>query len=313
MIFMNRRPAWHGYHRPVFADPPPFRRHLLDVGHGHRIDVQESGQPSGQVALVLHGGPGSGCSPLLRRFFDPQRWRIVCVDQRGAGRSLPRGSTAHNTTADLLADLRAVRTQLGIAQWVVVGGSWGATLAIAHALDAPDAVAALLLRAVFLARATDIDAFFAAQPGLPALDWRGLAAADAPAQAVLARAWWQREQVLAGAPASMPPQGDALAALIDRYRVQSHYLQHACWLDNPPLLARASALPRVPTLLLHGACDRVCPPEAAQALQARLPHALLGLVPGVGHDPSHPAMAAAMVQALSRYAEHAAWPTQAVP
>lgn len=313
MIFMNRRRCPLGYHPAVFSDPPPFRSHLFDVGQGHRLDVQESGRPDGIPVLVLHGGPGSGCSTLLRRFFDPQRWHIVCVDQRGAGRSVPRGETAHNTTADLLADLRVVRERLEMAQWLVVGGSWGATLAIAHALDAPDAVSGLLLRAVFLARTADIDAFFAARDGLPALAWRGFGGADDPTQAALAIDWWRREQILAGSPAGAPPQGETLAALVDRYRVQSHYLRHACWLDTPPLLDRAVALPRVPTLLLHGVDDRVCPPEGARALRARLPHSKLRLVPGAGHDPSHPAMAAATVEALTAYADYAAWPQPPAP
>ena len=308
MIFMNRRRCPLGYHPAVFSDPPPFRSHLFDVGLGHRLHVQESGCRDGIPALVLHGGPGSGCSPLLRRFFDPPRWRIVCVDQRGAGRSMPRGETAHNTTADLLADLRVVRERLEIAQWLVVGGSWGATLAIAHAHDAPDAVAGLLLRAVFLARRADIDAFFAARDGLPALAWRGFGDADDPTRAALAIDWWRREQTLTGSPAGAPPQGEALAALVDRYRVQSHYLRHACWLDTLPLLDRAAALPRVPTLLLHGADDRVCPPEGAMALCERVPQAALRLVPGAGHDPAHPAMAAAMVESLAAFADHAAWP-----
>ena len=297
----------------MFSDPPPFRSHLFDVGQGHRLDVQESGCRDGIPALVLHGGPGSGCSPLLRRFFDPQRWRIVCVDQRGAGRSTPRGETAHNTTADLLADLRVVRERLEIPQWLVVGGSWGATLAIAHTLDAPDAVAGLLLRAVFLARRSDIDAFFAARDGLPALAWCGFGDVDDPTRAALAMDWWRREQTLAGSPAGAPPHGEALAALVDRYRVQSHYLRHACWLDTPPLLDRAVALPRVPTLLLHGTHDQVCPLKGGMALCERVPHAALRLVPGAGHDPAHPAMAAAMVESLAAFADHAAWPKPPLP
>lgn len=289
----------------MFADQSPFRSHVFEVGHGHRLYVQESGCQDGIPALVLHGGPGSGCAPLLRRFFDPQRWRVVCVDQRGAGLSTPRGGTTHNTTTDLLADLRFVRERLEIAQWYIVGGSWGATLAIAHALDVPHAVAGMLLRAVFLARPSDIDAFFAAREGLPALAWRDFSDVDDPTRAALAIAWWRRERTLAGSPSDLPPEGDALAALVDRFRVQSHYLRHSCWLDTPPLLDRAVALPRVPTLLLHGAEDRICPPESASALHARIPHAAIHLVPGAGHDPAHPAMAAAMVQALASFADHA--------
>ena len=304
MIFMNRRRQPVRYHRPVYEDPPPFRSLALEVSQGHRLQVQLSGKPAGIPALVLHGGPGSGCSPLLRRFFDPARYCIVCVDQRGAGRSTPRGATAHNTTADLLDDLRALRELLGIGRWLVVGGSWGATLALAYALREPAAVLGLLLRATFLARASDIEAFFARPDGQPPLRWQEIDRATSSEAGAIALAWWRHEQSMSGspAPAPAPPAGAALEALVDRYRVQSHYLRHRCWLDEPPLLDRCAALPRVPTLLLHGSADRVCPPAGAAALHARVPHAGLRWVEGAGHDPAHPAMAAAMVEALDRFA-----------
>jgi proline iminopeptidase len=281
----------------VFGDPLPFATHALAVSHGHVLHVQESGRPDGVPALLLHGGPGSGMSPLLRRFFDPSRFRIVSVDQRGAGSSTPRGDTRHNTTALLLDDLQALRRHLGLARWLVVGGSWGATLALAHALREPDAVQALLLRAVFLARAADIEAFFAGSD----VDWRRIGAAS-PAQArAIAAAWWRHEQALSGA---SPRDEPDLDALVWRYRIQSHYLQHHCWLDDPPLLQRCTDLPRVPTLLLHGSADRICPIAGARELLRVAPHATLRVVDGAGHDPTHPAMAAAMVEALNRYAQH---------
>jgi proline iminopeptidase len=282
----------------VYDDTPPFRTQALPVAHGHVLHVQESGHPDGVPALVLHGGPGSGCSPLLRRFFDPGRFRIICIDQRGAGRSTPRGDTAHNTTALLLDDLHALRRHLGLSRWLVVGGSWGATLALAHALHEPDAVQALLLRAVFLARSEDIEAFFAGSD----IAWRRIVAAPADEARRIALAWWRHECALACS-AAEAPAGAALDALVDRYRVQSHYLQHRCWLDAPPLLQRCGALPRVPTLLLHGSDDRICATEGARLLQRAAPHAALRVIDGAGHDPKHPAMAAAMVDALDDYAQ----------
>ena len=146
--------------RPLYETTPAWRSEWLEVDGGHSLHVQQFGAPDGLPVLVLHGGPGSGCSPLLPRFCDPRRYRIVCPDQRGAGQSRPSGEVAHNTTAFLLADLRTLRAHLQIARWLVVGGSWGATLALAHAADAPEAVAGLLLRSSFLARAQDIAAFF---------------------------------------------------------------------------------------------------------------------------------------------------------
>lgn len=284
----------------LYPDPPPRRRHALPVGDGHVLAVSEHGRDDGIAAVVLHGGPGSGTSPLLRRFFDPERYRVICVDQRGAGASRPRGTIDHNTTAELLADLQRVREQLGIERWLVVGGSWGATLALAHAAAEPGAVAALLLRAVFLARAEDIAAFFAGS-GLVLDDLcAALHGNDAAAAAAAALRWWRHEQALAGSRAG-EPAGEALAALVDRYRVQSHFLRHDCFM-SPPLLECCARVPDVPTLLLHGRDDRICPPAGALAVQACLPHAALRWVAGAGHDPAHPAMAAAMVEALDRYA-----------
>jgi proline iminopeptidase len=310
MIFMIHRPRPRRYHAamPLYPDAALLHRHTLAVGHGHEIAVHEHGAAHGITALVLHGGPGSGCTPLLRRFFDPQRYRLVCIDQRGAGASRPRGGVEHNTTADLLADLRAVRRHLGIERWLVVGGSWGATLALAHAADDSRAVAALLLRASFLARAEDIAAFFdgsQADGSLPSLA-RALHAGSAAEQQRAALAWWRREQTLSGTHAP-DPDGDALAALVDRYRVQSHYLVHGCFLADEPLLQRCTRVPPVPTLLLHGREDRVCRPEGAVALQRALPHARLRWIDGAGHDPTHPGMAGAMVDALDAYARHAAF------
>lgn len=300
----RRPPRVYRYHRRVspsslFPDTAPLAMHALDVGGGHVLQVQEFGRADGQPAVVLHGGPGSGCSPLLRRVFDPARWRIVCPDQRGAGGSRPRGSIAHNTTDDLLADLRRIRAHLGIERWVVVGGSWGATLALAHAADDPTAVAALLLRASFLARREDIDGFF----GALSLDELAAAldSADAAQREHAALTWWRHEQALAGT-AGPEPQGEALAAQIDRLRVQAHYLRHGCWLQSPSLIERCEAVPRVPTRLIHARDDRVCPPDGALVLQRRLPHATLQWVDGAGHDAGHPAMVAAVMDALSAYA-----------
>jgi proline iminopeptidase len=285
----------------LYDDTPALTRHALPVGDGHVLAVQEHGRADGIAAVVLHGGPGSGSAPLLRRFFDPARYRVISVDQRGAGASRPRGATRHNTTDHLLADLKRVREALGVERWLVVGGSWGATLALAHAAAEPQAVAALLLRAVFLARHADIAAFCqAADLDLPALA-QALHGDAAEAARRAARTWWRAEQALAGSHAG-EPDADTLAALVDRYRVQSHYLLAGCFLNDPPLLARCARLPPVPTLLLHGSADRICPPAGAAELLRHVPHAALKLIDGAGHDPTHPAMVGAMLRALDGYA-----------
>lgn len=305
----------------LYPDTAALRSHALPVGGGHVLHVAEFGRDEGIAAVVLHGGPGSGSSPLLRRVFDPARYRIVCIDQRGAGASQPRGAIDHNRTDCLLDDLRHVREHLGIARWLVAGGSWGATLAVAHAAAEPTAVTALLLRAPFLARREDIDWFFQGAAAEQPAAWQRFASVapagwrprllpwlaevfrhgDADTAARAARAWSQWEQALAGSSNNHPTP---IETLIDRYRIQSHYLTHDCWLSAPTLLERAEALPRVPTLLLHARDDRVCRPDGAQALHARLPHSALRWIDHGGHDAAHPAMIAAMVHALDQHAAH---------
>jgi proline iminopeptidase len=308
--------------RTLYPELAPYRVHELAVTSGHVLHVEEAGRADGIAALVLHGGPGSGGSPLLRRFFDPARYRIVCPDQRGAGKSRPRGSTVDNTTDLLIADLEMVRKALSIEHWLVVGGSWGAALALAYAAAHPDAVAGLQLRATFLARDEDVTGFFQPSHGEHAAAWAQFASI-APAEQrhallpFLARelnrdddtarrialAWWRWESTLAtGTVALQAPSGAALEALVDRYRVQSHYLLHRCWLDAPPLLDRCALVPKVPTLLVHGANDRICRPEASLAVHRRLPHSRLQIIEGAGHDPTHPAMVQATVEALDSYA-----------
>ena len=310
--------------RPLYAQAPPFHAAWLDVAGGHAIHVQQFGTPAGLPAVVLHGGPGSGSSPLAPRFFDPRQYRVICVDQRGAGLSRPRGGLEQNTTPDLLADLRSLRAHLGIERWLVVGGSWGATLAVAHALDAPEAVAGLLLRGLFLARPGDVDAFFdgaahgrplawaayergAASQGVSLIDalHRSLCAEARTEAAATALHWWRWEQSLSHPDAIAGPDPDAAAldAQIVRLRIQSHYLRHRCWLNEPPLLARCAALPDVPMLLVHGREDRICLPAAAVAFHERVPRSHLRWIDGAGHDPTHPGMIDAMICALDSFAE----------
>lgn len=308
--------------------------HRLPLSGGHVMHVEEDGNPEGLPALVLHGGPGSGSSPLLRSGFDPTRYRIICPDQRGAGRSTPAGSIAFNTLADLLDDLRQLRAHLKIDRWLVVGGSWGATLALLHALDQPSAIAGLLLRNVFLARASDVHDLFAEAARRGGPEWRVLwkeaRRRQCPITTVLADIFahgtWERQRDIAlcwsdweqrmsgasGAGAAPPGDEAALQRLVSRYRVLSHYLRHGCWLGAPTLLQRCAALPVVPTLIVHGTRDALCPPQGAQALAEVLRgQAILQWAQGAGHNPTHPALAAAMKQALRDYADTQAFSANA--
>jgi proline iminopeptidase len=319
------------------------------VTHGHRLHVRQLGHPQGKPVLVLHGGPGSGCSPLLWRFLNPERFRIIAPDQRGSGLSEPSGCCDDNDLDALLSDLPTLHQALGLTEpWLVVGGSWGATLALAHAADQPDLIAGLLLRATFLGRDTDVDDFFTWRAGDPPAIHHAMAAFQTPVDARLidglhaalhgddgpraeaaALAWWRWEQV-----ASQPgwvdgdgvrrrtapdlwPDPPPMTRLLSRLRIQSHYLRSGCGLRARPLLDRLNQLPHVPVQLLHGRADRICAVEGAialaQALQERQADCALTVLDGVGHDPSHPLLVDAMVRALDHWAESATFPQPGDP
>jgi proline iminopeptidase len=308
------------------AEPPASS--LLDVGDGHRIYYEQCGDAAGIPAIFLHGGPGSGCSPRHRQLFDLSRYRLTLFDQRGCGRSLPRGSVQANTSDALIADVERLRQHLGISRWLVFGGSWGAGLALAYAAAHRTACLGLVLRGVFLGRASDLEWFFQqARQFLP--DAWALLAAQAPqtahgdllrwlhdglqgddAQVALARAmaWetWEASvsQRQSAAPRSGPPPASEAATLIDKYRIQSHYLVNGCFWGDSALLDRARLLAGIPTAILHGRLDWVCRPQAAWDVHQCLPGSRLQWLEGCGHSPFEPAMSQALAQALAHFASH---------
>ncbi|GAC1526584.1 MAG: prolyl aminopeptidase [Ramlibacter sp.] len=299
----------------------PHRAGGLPVGDGHVLAWQERGPTDGVPVLLLHGGPGSATSQRLLELVDTGMLRLVAFDQRGCGGSTPRGATDANTTSHLLRDIEALRLHLGIGSWLVIGGSWGATLALAYASGFPKAVRGLLMRNLFVPSAAELHWFFQgsarhrpaawqrfasmapAQARADLLGWLAdvFAAGHAPTVEHAARAWLEWERALAGSPVAPAPTAAELPALVDRYRIQAHYLRHACWLDAAQLSAAAKAVPPVPVLFLHGAQDVVCRPEPALALQRVVPGSLWWMVDG-GHDPFHPPMAAALRHALDEFA-----------
>ena len=274
----------------------------LPVGEGHCLWVQTLGQPGHEPVVVVHGGPGSGCSPRFGELYDTARQYVVLPDQRGAGRSTPAGGRHANTTAHLVADLEALRRHLGLARWRVTGGSWGASLAIAYAAAHPEAVIDLVLRSVFVPSRARVDAFFAGGPSLEVLA-AGLDQPD-PAQArAAALIWWQHEAAMSGASIPAPPETPALERLVLKYRLQAHYLRADCFLGDAGFDAACARVAdqALPVTLIHGRDDRVCPPDNALAVHARLPGSHLVWVEGCGHDPFHPAMRAAWRAALWRH------------
>lgn len=306
----------------------PFAAGWLNVDDAHCIYYEQCGRTEGLPVVFLHGGPGSGCSPRHRQLLDPARCRLVLFDQRGCGRSLPRGSLRGNTSDKLVADIEHLRRHLGIDRWLVVGGSWGAGLALAYAAAHPASCLGLVLRGAFLGRVSDLDWFFQQAGQLLPDSWTELARqapvaargdllrwlsaglhSDQPQEALArAMAWEAWEAALAQRQCVSPPPdlpaGDGACALVDKYRVQSHYLMNGCFWGDVSLLERARSLASVPTAILHGRLDWICRPQAAWALHHSLPGSRLQWVDGGGHSPFEPAMALALAQAVVHYARH---------
>lgn len=295
------------------APRPPCFDGRLAVGDHHSLWFEQCGAPTGTPLLFLHGGPGSGCSPRHRDLFDLSRFRVILFDQRGCGRSTPRGGLVANTTAHLVADIERLRAHLGIARWLVSGGSWGSTLALAYCAQHPEACLGAVLRGIFLARREDIDGFFegaatllpeacarfsASVPGDGRLAERAcdavLGADDLHALTVV-RHWMQWEESLTlGQPAPLPQlDADTAARMLDKYRVQAHYLRHGCFLREGEWQRMAARLGNLPVMLLHGRQDAICRPEGALALHHALPGSHLQWV-DAGHSPFAPAMMAAL-------------------
>ncbi|MGN8087261.1 alpha/beta fold hydrolase [Ralstonia sp. 22086] len=277
----------------------------LRAPDGHCLHVRQCGPNSGEPWLVLHGGPGSGCVPSMAAWFDPLRHRAVLPDQRGAGRSRPAGTLRRNTVTALLADLEQLRAAFGIARWGVVGGSWGAALALAYADRYPHAVSALVLRGTFLTGFDDVQALFNARgagrdllrnvdargEGFPAARGRLLVATDMlqPGTTVqklnIARAWQRAEHRLLGLrPQPRRQTWQNQLALARKYQLQAHYLYRRAGLGKATLLRAAARIGArgLPVTLLHGRQDNVCHPRNALRLSAAIPHARLVWVPG-GH------------------------------
>ena len=312
----------------LYAPLEPYDADWLDVGDGHRIYYEQCGRSEGIPVVFLHGGPGSGCSLRHRQLFDPQRCRVILFDQRGCGRSLPRGTLHGNTSDKLVADIEHLRLHLGIERWLVAGGSWGAGLALAYAAAHPACCLGLVLRAVFLGRVSDLNWFFQQARQLLPDAWEALAQqaplaargdllrwlsaglhGDQPQEALARARIWEAWEVALSQRQNVPPgaelpAGDATAALLDKYRVQSHYLMNGCFWGDIGLLERARLLASVPTAILHGRLDWICRPQAAWELHSSLPGSRLQWVDGCGHSPFEPAMARALAQAVLHHATH---------
>ena len=307
--------------------PAPLTSRMLDVGDGHSLYVESNGREGGTPAVYLHGGPGSGCQPDHRRLFDAENFHAVLFDQRGAGRSTPKGSRDANTLQHLIADMEAIREHFGFAKWLVVGGSWGATLALAYAQTHPQRVSALVLRATFLGTRTEIQhAFCEALPRhYPALHedflsllefderavplqayWKRILDPDRKVHAPAARAWHDTERALSEIkPARMRIDREALnsnRSLSATPFLEAHYFQNDCFLEPDQLLRGASRLAGIRGVLVQGRYDLLCPPATSFALAQVWREAEVRIIESAGHSLYDPGVREAVVKAIADFA-----------
>jgi proline iminopeptidase len=294
----------------------PYNSFMLDVGGGHSVYVEECGKPDGVPVVVLHGGPGGGCTPGMRRFFDPGHYRAVLFDQRGCGRSRPHASVENNTTWDLVADIERIRGHLGIGSWLIFGGSWGSTLALLYAQEHPDRVKALILRGIFTMTRAELDWFYG---GGAARFWprewaefvslipeeergdlisaygRRLFSDDESVVTTYAEAWagWENAlAVLEPVPGRSGPGGAYARAFA---RLENHYFRHGGFLkSDDQIMANMAKLSHIPGIIVQGRYDMVCPPARAFALAKAWPGTRLELVGTAGHALSEPGISAVL-------------------
>jgi len=308
--------------RTLFPEITPYHHDWLDVSNGHRMYYEQCGCRDGIPVVFLHGGPGSGCNPAQRRFFDPNFYRIILLDQRGCGRSMPAGGVSNNHTTALVQDIDQLRTHLGIAQWHVFGGSWGSTLALCYAISHPATVLSLTLRGIFLSRPQELDWFLGQVQLFFPEAWNTLCAylpksqqqdilnafrdlvfsEQASISTPAAIAWNQFESsIMALIPKSNAetPNGEAELA---RARVQIHYILNECFVGHRDLIAEARVtLATMPAVIVQGRYDMVCPPQTAWQLAQALPKAELIMVPDAGHSAMEIGTTAALIAATEKF------------
>jgi proline iminopeptidase len=307
--------------------PPidPFDYRVLDTGDGHHIFVEQCGNPAGIPVIVFHGGPGGGCSPAMRRYFDPKVYRVILFDQRGCGRSRPHASVVKNTTWDLVADVEMIRSELGIDQFIVFGGSWGATLALIYAISHPDRVSYLVLRGVFMMTQVELDWFYGGGAGqfwpetwarfrdLIPEEERGdmigayhkrLFSGDLREEITYAQAWSAWENALATVNSSGyggEAPGDyarAFARLENHYFVNAGFLEEDGWILN-----NVDKIADIPGVIVQGRYDMICPPQRAWELAQAWQNVELKMIRNAGHALSEPGISAELVSAMDKIAE----------
>jgi proline iminopeptidase len=313
-------------HRPPRADLfPPFDANhagYLDVGDGHRLWWEESGAPDGIPVVFLHGGPGAGCAPTYRRFFDPSVYRIILFDQRGSGRSKPYASVEANDTQKLIADIEALRSFMKIDRWLIFGGSWGSTLALAYGQAHPGSCLGFILRGIFLGADHEVEWFLYGMARvfpeahrtlaahIPATERRDLLTAyakrlmsDNRAEALAAARVWGRyeSQCSTLRPTDMPMGAESGEGLLAIARIEAHYFVHNLFLEEGQLLCDLHRITHLPCAIIQGRYDMICPPGSADALAADWPGADYVIVDDAGHSAMEPGIRTSLVRATEAF------------
>ena len=309
----------------LYPEIKPYQRHSLAVDDVHELYVEESGDPDGIPVLFIHGGPGAGCDKNSRRFFDPERYRIIAFDQRGAGRSTPHAELNNNTTQHLIADVEAIRHYFNIEQWVLFGGSWGSTLSLLYAQAYPERVLGMILRGIFLCREQDLQWFYQHGASLIFPDYwedfiapidvsqrndfisayyKLLTSGNELARMGAAKAWslWEARC------ATLRPSQDVVAHFSGPHRalamarIEAHYFVSDSFIQPNQILTDAAKLAGIPSIIVHGRYDMICPLDNAVALHKAWPDSQLNIIRDAGHSASEPSIADALVRATGEMA-----------
>ena len=312
--------------RSLYPEIEPYDHGTLAVSERHALYYEQCGNPLGKPVVLLHGGPGAGCSPKMRRFHDPTRYRIVLFDQRGSGRSAPHADLGDNTTWDLVADIERLRLHLGVARWQVFGGSWGSTLALAYAQTHPERVTELVLRGIFMLRRWELEWFY--QGGCHRLfpdAWeqylapipmvergdlisayhRRLTSGNAQVRLDAARAWsvWEASTSFLRQDTGFIDAHKSDAFALAFARIECHYFVNGGFFEvEDQLLRDAPRLANIPGTIVHGRYDVVCPPQNAWDLHKAWPKATLEITPSSGHSAFEAENVDALVRATDAYA-----------
>jgi proline iminopeptidase len=312
--------------RQLYPEITPYATHRLPVDATHTLYVEECGNPNGLPVVFLHGGPGAGLAEYHRRFFDPARYRIVLFDQRGAGQSTPFAELTDNTTWHLVADIETIREQLGIERWVVFGGSWGSTLALAYAQKYPEHVLGLVLRGIFLCRPEEIRWFYEEggaswilpekwqryAAAIPEAErghmleayWRRLTSDDENIRLAAAQAWgaWEGGSITLAESPETVATFEAPAVALSLARIEAQFFRNNAYLEPGQLLRDVAKIRHIPTTIVHGRYDIICPVKNAYDLAEVWPEADFHVVLA-GHAASEPGITDVLIQATDRLAD----------